>query len=204
MVVFNLKSLVSFLVSDILGIVADNAHMVMNHAGCAATSMADQPHVEKSCILLAEWMLKIEPIHDIYTSSESLLQSLTRSSWGWQNDNPGRLTGSGVEIYQVQDDIRNSSSVRTATQVLVTFSVRMPGTESMVLFPSPSLSPSSWAHAETQTNWLKDLLPERIPYTRILAFCYNANILFGASSAGIKEQAENLLLCLSKERKVRE
>lgn len=38
MVVFNLESLVSFLVSDILGIVADNAHMVMNHAGCAAVN----------------------------------------------------------------------------------------------------------------------------------------------------------------------
>ncbi|KAL2831697.1 hypothetical protein BDW59DRAFT_181775 [Aspergillus cavernicola] len=60
---------------------------------------------------------------------------------------------------------------------------------------------NTWTDQETETNWLRDLLPEKIPYARILAYCYNANILFGASSAGIQEQARNLLLCLSGKRK---
>ncbi|RAH59880.1 hypothetical protein BO85DRAFT_518635 [Aspergillus piperis CBS 112811] len=60
---------------------------------------------------------------------------------------------------------------------------------------------NTWTDQETGTNWLRDLLPSVVPYARILAYCYNANILFGASAAGIKEQADNLLLCLSNKRK---
>ncbi|KAL4982049.1 hypothetical protein BDW68DRAFT_192486 [Aspergillus falconensis] len=60
---------------------------------------------------------------------------------------------------------------------------------------------NTWTDQESKTNWLKDLLPGKTPYARILAYCYNANILFGAPSAGIEEQAKNLL-CLSAKRKL--
>ncbi|KAI1075136.1 hypothetical protein F5B20DRAFT_595294 [Whalleya microplaca] len=41
--------------------------------------------------------------------------------------------------------------------------------------------------------WLRDFLPNRIPSARILLFGYNSNVAFQASTAGITEQAENLL-----------
>ncbi|KAL5046153.1 hypothetical protein BDW71DRAFT_197874 [Aspergillus fruticulosus] len=60
---------------------------------------------------------------------------------------------------------------------------------------------NTWTDQGSKTNWLKDLLPGKTPYARILAYCYNANILFGAPSAEIEEQAKNLL-CLSAKRKL--
>ncbi|KAI1372213.1 hypothetical protein F4677DRAFT_463534, partial [Hypoxylon crocopeplum] len=41
--------------------------------------------------------------------------------------------------------------------------------------------------------WLRDFLPKRIPNARILLFGYNSSVAFRASTAGITEQAENLL-----------
>ncbi|XXG94019.1 hypothetical protein Hte_000270 [Hypoxylon texense] len=41
--------------------------------------------------------------------------------------------------------------------------------------------------------WLRDFLPKRIPNARILLFGYNSNVAFQASTAGVTEQAENLL-----------
>lgn len=61
---------------------------------------------------------------------------------------------------------------------------------------------NTWTHDSTGVNWLRSLLPERLPTARILAFQYNANVAFGASLAGVEEQAINLLGCLNLARKV--
>ncbi len=61
---------------------------------------------------------------------------------------------------------------------------------------------NTWTHDETKVNWLRTLLPERLPHARILSFQYNANVAFGTSTAGVKEQATNLLGCLRMARKV--
>ncbi|KAL3475982.1 hypothetical protein BJX99DRAFT_270797 [Aspergillus californicus] len=84
---------------------------------------------------------------------------------------------------------------------LSTFADRIVAVHGMNIANRPDHAENTWTDQETDTNWLKDLLPSVIPYARILAYCYNANILFGASAAGIKEQADNLLLCLSNKRK---
>lgn len=62
---------------------------------------------------------------------------------------------------------------------------------------------NTWTHDETGVNWLRTLLPERLPEARVLAFQYNANVMFGSSTAGVREQAINLLGCLKAVRKVR-
>lgn len=62
---------------------------------------------------------------------------------------------------------------------------------------------SAWTHPVTKVNWLRDLLPLRIPNARILAYRYNANVAFGKSVAGISEQAKNLLHCMVQDRQVR-
>jgi hypothetical protein len=41
--------------------------------------------------------------------------------------------------------------------------------------------------------WLRDFLPSSLPNARILLFGYNANIAFETSTAGVLEQAKNLL-----------
>jgi hypothetical protein len=41
--------------------------------------------------------------------------------------------------------------------------------------------------------WLRDFLPRRLPRARILIFGYNSNVAFETSTAGVIEQAENLL-----------
>jgi hypothetical protein len=61
---------------------------------------------------------------------------------------------------------------------------------------------NAWTDRKSGTNWLRDLLPSRIPNGRILAYQYNANVAFGTSSAGVEEQAKNMLNCLWLERKV--
>lgn len=50
--------------------------------------------------------------------------------------------------------------------------------------------------------WLRDFLPRDIPKARILLFSYNANIVFETSTAGVQEQAENLLNRLLMKRRV--
>ncbi|KAI2633761.1 hypothetical protein GGS26DRAFT_554645 [Hypomontagnella submonticulosa] len=54
------------------------------------------------------------------------------------------------------------------------------------------------SHAEaTWTSgdklWLRDFLPKRAPNARILLFGYNSNVAFQTATAGVREQAENLL-----------
>jgi hypothetical protein len=51
--------------------------------------------------------------------------------------------------------------------------------------------------------WLKDFLPKKLPTARILLFGYNANVAFQTSTAGVREQAENLLNRLNGKRRVR-
>ncbi|OHE91729.1 hypothetical protein CORC01_12956 [Colletotrichum orchidophilum] len=64
-------------------------------------------------------------------------------------------------------------------------------------------SKNTWTH-ENGINWLRSLLPSRLPLARILAFQYNANVFSGSSIAGIRAQAVNLLNCLKNVRKMDE
>lgn len=41
--------------------------------------------------------------------------------------------------------------------------------------------------------WLRDFLPKDLPHSRVLLFGYNANLAFESSTAGVEEQAGNLL-----------
>jgi hypothetical protein len=49
--------------------------------------------------------------------------------------------------------------------------------------------------------WLRDFLPKRLPKARVLLFGYNSNVAFETSTAGVWEQAENLLNLLDLHRK---
>jgi hypothetical protein len=44
-----------------------------------------------------------------------------------------------------------------------------------------------------RVNWLKDFLPQRIPYARILSYGYNFTVQFSKSAAGVNTFAEQLL-----------
>ncbi|KAL5583814.1 hypothetical protein FOVSG1_015165 [Fusarium oxysporum f. sp. vasinfectum] len=59
----------------------------------------------------------------------------------------------------------------------------------------------TWTDEESEVNWIRVLLPETLPSSRILAFQYNANVAFYTSIAGVEEQAINLLGCLMQRRK---
>ncbi|KAL8388979.1 hypothetical protein RB595_008888 [Gaeumannomyces hyphopodioides] len=48
--------------------------------------------------------------------------------------------------------------------------------------------------------WLRDFLPKRAPQARVLLFSYNANVVFNLATAGVREQAENLLNQLAEKR----
>ena len=61
----------------------------------------------------------------------------------------------------------------------------------------------TWTHQESGTHWLRDLLPSSVPHARIMAYQYNANIAFESSTAGVQEQAENLLQLILVKRQVR-
>jgi hypothetical protein len=50
--------------------------------------------------------------------------------------------------------------------------------------------------------WLRDFLPRQLPKARVLLFGYNSNVAFETSTAGVREQAENLLNRLKGKRKV--
>jgi len=60
----------------------------------------------------------------------------------------------------------------------------------------------AWTEEESGTNWLKDPLTQKIPYARIFACQYNAKVVWGSLSAGVKEQAEMMLHCVYTEREV--
>ncbi|CEI63236.1 unnamed protein product [Fusarium venenatum] len=54
----------------------------------------------------------------------------------------------------------------------------------------------TWSTSSTKgsrINWLKDMLPERIPNARIMSFGYNTNVQFSKSTAGISDFVEGLL-----------
>jgi hypothetical protein len=55
--------------------------------------------------------------------------------------------------------------------------------------------------ANNKKMWLSDFLPKRLPGARILLFGYNSNVAFETSTAGIDEQAVNLLDRLTARRK---
>jgi hypothetical protein len=61
---------------------------------------------------------------------------------------------------------------------------------------------NSWTDPESKTHWLRDILPHELPNARILLYEYNANVVLEASTAGVEQQAMNLLNCLKAERKV--
>jgi hypothetical protein len=50
--------------------------------------------------------------------------------------------------------------------------------------------------------WLRDFLPSRATKARIFIFGYNSNVAFQSSTAGVLEQAENLLNRLQSKREV--
>ncbi|KAH6960032.1 hypothetical protein BKA56DRAFT_701408 [Ilyonectria sp. MPI-CAGE-AT-0026] len=71
----------------------------------------------------------------------------------------------------------------------------------MNIFNNDNHADNTWTDKKSGTHWLRDLLPSRCPNARILTYQYNANVAFGASSAGIEEQAKNMLRCIWLERK---
>ena len=61
----------------------------------------------------------------------------------------------------------------------------------------------SWTHEETtgeQTLWLKDLLLQRLPRTRVMTFGYDASVVGNTSVAGIRDNARKLLVFLRNKR----
>jgi len=55
--------------------------------------------------------------------------------------------------------------------------------------------------ADNKKLWLRDFLPESLPNARILLFGYNSNVAIKSSTAGVLEQAVNLLNRLKSRRK---
>lgn len=49
--------------------------------------------------------------------------------------------------------------------------------------------------------WLEDFLPNKLPRARTMLFGYKSNVSIESSSAGVREQAQNLLIQLGLERK---
>ncbi|KAI0102566.1 hypothetical protein GGR51DRAFT_286998 [Nemania sp. FL0031] len=64
---------------------------------------------------------------------------------------------------------------------------------------TPNHAEATWTSGDKL--WLRDFFPDLSPKTRVMLFGYNANVAFETSSAGIREQAENLLNWLNIERK---
>ncbi|KAH7112117.1 hypothetical protein B0J11DRAFT_187310 [Dendryphion nanum] len=73
----------------------------------------------------------------------------------------------------------------------------------MSVWNSDTHADDAWTEKESGTNWLEHLLPQEISDARILAYQYNANVVWKSSSAGVKEQAEMMLHCISTERENR-
>ena len=62
----------------------------------------------------------------------------------------------------------------------------------------------TWTSDESKKLWLSDsdFLPKRFSQARVLLFGYNSNVAFKTSTAGVREQAGNLLNRLKIERPV--
>ena len=65
---------------------------------------------------------------------------------------------------------------------------------------NPSHAESTWT--ANDKLWLRDFLPKRIASARIFIYGYNANVALGASTAGVRPQAECLLDQVAKKRQV--
>ena len=61
------------------------------------------------------------------------------------------------------------------------------------LNPTNTVSHAEAAWIAEDKLWLRDFLPQKLPNARILLFGYNANVGFQTSTAGVREQAINLL-----------
>ncbi|KAL8371675.1 hypothetical protein RB595_001465 [Gaeumannomyces hyphopodioides] len=61
----------------------------------------------------------------------------------------------------------------------------------------------TWTHEEPtgeKTMWLNDLLPHKLPRTRVMTFGYNASVVGNTSVAGIRDNARSLLISLRDKR----
>ncbi|KAI9768271.1 MAG: hypothetical protein M1839_004165 [Geoglossum umbratile] len=56
----------------------------------------------------------------------------------------------------------------------------------------PRHSENTWSH-ESGIMWPRDILPNRIPYARIMIFTYNSNVAFDVSESGVRQHANSLL-----------
>ncbi|KAK4896822.1 hypothetical protein LTR27_005419 [Elasticomyces elasticus] len=61
------------------------------------------------------------------------------------------------------------------------------------LNPGDTRSHALATWTKNEKLWLKDFLPREVPTARIMIFAYNANVAFESSTAGVLEQADNLL-----------
>lgn len=48
--------------------------------------------------------------------------------------------------------------------------------------------------------WLRDLLPVKLPYVRVMTFGYRAEVLGNTSVAGVRDNARRLLVLLKNKR----
>jgi hypothetical protein len=55
---------------------------------------------------------------------------------------------------------------------------------------------NTWTNPKTNAFWLKDFLPQDVPNARIMTFGYNANVVFGNTTADIIDHAKGLLSSL--------
>jgi dimeric dUTPase (all-alpha-NTP-PPase superfamily) len=62
----------------------------------------------------------------------------------------------------------------------------------------------TWTSDQSKKLWLSDseFLPKSFPQARVMLFGYNSNVAFQTSTAGVREQAENLLNRVKIERSV--
>lgn len=54
----------------------------------------------------------------------------------------------------------------------------------------------SWKSCAGYTMWLRDFLPEYVPYARILAYDYDSALLENPSNASIREYSQNFFAAL--------
>lgn len=64
---------------------------------------------------------------------------------------------------------------------------------------TPDFARATWTHADGDF-WPTQQLGQLVPGSRILLFSYNSQVAWGASTAGIKQHANNLLVRLAEER----
>lgn len=55
---------------------------------------------------------------------------------------------------------------------------------------------NTWTSQKTHAFWLKDFLPRDVPDARIMTFGYNADAVFGNTTANIIDHAKGLLSSL--------